>query len=204
MQKGRYHVLEKQKTSPALNPERGMMMCKNILVISTSPHKNGNSELLANEFARGALESGHKVEKISLYDKEIGFCKGCLACQKTLRCVIHDDADTIAQKMRVADTIVFATPIYYYEMCGQMKTMLDRGNPLYSADYSFREVYLLAAAAEEEESTIDGAVHGLNGWLACFPKARLAGTVFGGGVSDAGEIKGHAALLKAYEMGKSV
>lgn len=106
--------------------------------------------------------------------------------------------------MRAADVLVFATPIYYYGMSGQMKTMLDRGNPLYASDYAFREVYLLAAAAEEEEHTMDGAVNGLRGWLACFPKARLAGTVFGGGVDVAGAIKEHPALQKAYEMGMAV
>ena len=64
-------------------------------------------------------------------------------------------------------------------MCGQMKTMLDCDNPLYDSDYRFREVYLLATAADEEESTVDGALKGLSGWIRCFPKAHLAGTVFG-------------------------
>lgn len=179
-------------------------MSKNVLVISTSPRKNGNSALMAEEFARGAQEAGNVVENISLHDKTISFCKGCLTCQKTQRCVIHDDADSIAQKMLTADVIVFATPIYYYEMSGQMKTMLDRGNPLYAADYAFRDIYLLAAAAEDEADTMEGAIHGLKGWLACFEKARLAGTVFAGGVGGAGEVKGHAALQNAYEMGKAV
>lgn len=179
-------------------------MSKNILVISTSPRKGGNSETLADAFIRGAEETGSLVEKICLYDRAIGFCKGCLACLKSHRCVIHDDADIIAQKMRKADVLVFATPIYYYEMCGQMKTMLDRANPLYDSDYMFREVYLLAAAAEEEESAVDGAVKGLSGWIACFPKAHLAGTAFGGGADAVGSIKGHPALKRAYEMGKAV
>lgn len=179
-------------------------MSKNILVISTSPRKGGNSETLADAFIRGANESGHATEKICLYDKTIGFCKGCLACLKSHRCVIHDDADDIAQKMSTADVLVFATPIYYYEMCGQMKTMLDRANPLYDSDYQFREVYLLAAAAETEESAMDGAVKGLSGWIECFPNSRLAGTVFGGGADAVGTIQGNPALKRAYEMGKTV
>lgn len=177
---------------------------KNILVISTSPRKGGNSETLSDAFIRGAEEAGHKVEKVCLYDKTIGFCKGCLTCLKSHRCVIHDDADVIAQKMRKADVLVFATPIYYYEMCGQMKTMLDRANPLYDSDYQFREVYLLATAAETEESAIDGAVKGLSGWIECFPNSRLAGTVFGGGADAVGTIQGSSALEKAYELGKAV
>lgn len=179
-------------------------MSKKILVISTSPRKNGNSDLLADEFVRGAQEAGHQVEKISLYDKTISFCRGCLSCLNTQRCVIHDDADTIAQKMKAADSIVFATPVYYYGMCGQMKTMLDRANPLFPSDYQFREVYLLASAAEEDGHTVDGAVTGLQGWLSCFEKARLAGTVFAGGVTSVGEIQGHDALRQAYELGKHI
>ena len=180
------------------------MMSKKVLVISTSPRKGGNSEQLADACIRGAQEAGNQVEKITLYDKTIGFCKGCLACIHTQRCVIRDDADTIVQKMLTADVIVFATPIYYFGMCGQMKTLLDRANPLYSADYSFRDIYLLAAAAEEEESTVDGAVTGLEGWIVCFEKARLAGTVFAGGVTSVGEIEGHPALKQAYELGVSI
>lgn len=179
-------------------------MNKKVLIISTSPRKGGNSDKLAEEFARGAREIGHIVEKIELRDKTIGFCRGCLACQKTGRCVIHDDADVIAQKMLTADVLVFATPIYYYEMCGQMKTMLDRANPLFPSDYAFRDIYLLATAADTDESAMDGAIQGLNGWIACFGKARLAGTVFGGGADAVGTIQGNPALLKAYEMGKAV
>ncbi|MDE6762979.1 MAG: flavodoxin family protein [Oscillospiraceae bacterium] len=179
-------------------------MSKKVLVISSSFRKGGNSEMLADEFIRGAEESGNIAEKVTLYDKTIGFCKGCLACQKTQKCVIRDDANEIADKMLTADVIVFATPIYYYEMCGQLKTILDRANPLYSADYEFRHVYLLAVAADKEDSAIDGAEKGISGWVSCFPKAKFAGKVFAGGVTAVGEIKNHAALQKAYDMGKSV
>lgn len=128
-----------------------------------------------------------------------------MACQKTRRCVIHDDADAIAQKMKVADVLVFATPIYYYEMCGQMKTMLDRSNPLFPSEYAFRGIYLLASAAENEESAVDGAVNGLNGWIACFEKARLRGVVRGVGATNPGDIRRNApALETAYAMGKTV
>ena len=98
-------------------------MSKKVLIISASPRKGGNSETLADEFARGAKEAGNIVEKISLYDKTIGFCKGCLACLKRGRCVIQDDAVEIASKMHEADVLVFATPVYYYSVSGQLKTM---------------------------------------------------------------------------------
>lgn len=177
---------------------------KKVLVIATSMRKSGNSETLADEFIRGAGEAGHDVEKISLLDKKISFCRGCLVCQKTGKCVIDDDANEIAEKMKEAEVIAFATPIYYYEMCGQMKTMLDRANPLYTADYAFRDFYLLAAAADGEESAMDGAVKGLQGFIACFEKARLAGTVLGRNADEKGSIQGNPALKQAYLMGKNI
>lgn len=158
--------------------------------------------MLAREFARGAEEAGHNVELLSLHDKTISFCKGCLACQKTQRCVIHDDADAIVRKMKDAEVIAFATPIYFYEMCGQMKTLLDRSNPLFPSDYAFRDIYLLATAADSAESSMDGAVKGLEGWIACFEKAALRGVVRGTGADGAGTIlQVPAALKSAFELG---
>ena len=127
-----------------------------------------------------------------------------MVCQKTQKCIIADDAPAIVQKMYEADVLVFATPIYYYELSGQLKTLLDRSNPLYTTDYHFRDVYLLTSAAEDEKQTSTRAVAGLGGWIACFENARLAGSVFAGGVNMPGEIAGHTALISAYEMGKTV
>lgn len=144
------------------------------------------------------------MEKVCLYDKTIHFCLGCLACQKTGRCVIHDDADVIARKMLTADVIAFATPIYYYEMSGQMKTMLDRSNPLFTADYAFRDIYLLTAAADPDERAMDGAVKGLQGWVECFERANLRGVVRGVDADGIGAIQSSPALAQAREMGKGV
>jgi multimeric flavodoxin WrbA len=183
-------------------------MSKKILILSTSPRKGSNSDALAEEFAKGAREAGHAVEKISLIGKDIQFCRGCLACQKTQRCVIRDDADAIVQeKMLHADVLVFATPIYYYEMSGQMKTLLDRANPLYPADYAFRDVYLIATAAEDGDEVWSRAASGLEGWVECFPKAHFSGVVFGGNATDAGEFfacPSSPAMQKAYEAGKAI
>lgn len=177
---------------------------KKVLIISSSLRARSNSEALADEFMKGAAAAGHQVEKITLADKDLRFCRGCLACQRMQRCVIADDAPAIAAKMLVADVIAFASPIYYYEMCGQLKTLLDRANPLYSSDYRFRDIYMLTAAAEDGEEVPARAVAGLTGWIDCFPKARLAGTVFAGGVSAPGETDGHPALKMAYGMGRGI
>ena len=121
-------------------------MAKNILILSASLRAGSNSEALANAFADGARAAGHTVELVSLRGKNIAFCRGCLACQTLGRCVIGDDAVAITEKMQHADVIVFATPIYYYEMSGQLKTLLDRANALFPSDYAFRDIYLLGRA----------------------------------------------------------
>lgn len=179
-------------------------MQKKVLILSSSPRIGSNSELLADRFAQGASESGHLVEKITLRDQQIHFCKGCLACVKSNRCVIEDDMAWILGKMKQADVLVFATPVYYYELCGQMKTLLDRSNPLYTDTYAFSDIYLIMTAAEDGDHVWKRVVNGLEGWIECYEKAHLSGVVFGGGVNGPKEIISHSAMQKAYEMGKAV
>ena len=176
-----------------------------VVIITTSLRARSNSDILAEKVAEGAKAAGHKVEVISLKDKTISFCKGCLACQKTFKCVIKDDAMEIAEKVKEADTIVFATPIYYYEMSGQMKTLLDRLNPLYPSDYRFRNVYMLMTAAEDEAFVCKKAVSGLEGWIDCFGKAEFKGSLFFGGINDMGEAaEKNEELKEAYKFGETL
>ncbi|MBQ9247028.1 MAG: flavodoxin family protein [Ruminococcus sp.] len=178
---------------------------KNILIISSSIRNKSNSELLAQQALKGALAAGNHAELITLKEKDIRFCKGCLACQKTMKCVIRDDVAEIAEKVKMADVLVFVTPIYYYELSGQLKTLLDRLNPLYPQEYSFRNVYLMTTSAEEGDEVVETAVGGLKGWIACFEKARFAGVFNGGGINDAGEVNAREDMLKAAcEFGKSL
>ena len=178
---------------------------KNVLIISTSLRGGSNSELLAKECAKGAEEAGNRVELLSLKGKKIQYCIGCLSCIKTGKCVQKDDVPEIMEKLRRADVLVFATPIYYYEMCGQMKTLLDRMNPLYSSDYAFREVYMIATAADGGDTTFEKAYNGLQGWVDCFPKAKLCGLVAGEEIGDPKDAVNHPDVMeKAYELGKEI
>jgi multimeric flavodoxin WrbA len=175
---------------------------KKVLIISTSLRNGSNSELLAKEFEKGAKEAGNDVEFISLRGKNFTFCKGCFACQKRGRCVINDDANEIVDKMCESDVIVWATPIYYYEMSGQMKTLIDRANSLYARDYKFKDVYLLTVAQEDEKYTPEKAINGLQGWVDCFDGVELRNTLFAGGYNDPNEIKNSNKLKEAYELGR--
>ena len=177
---------------------------KKVIAISTSLRAGSNSDMLADKFIEGAQAAGNEVEKITLSGKSIGFCKGCLACQKLGKCVIDDDANAIMQKVLEADVVCWATPIYYYEMSGQMKVLIDRMNAMYSLDYKFRDVYMLTTAAEDEPEVPKRAEAGLTGWIDCYPKSRLAGTLFCGGVDAPRTIEGNAKLQEAYQLGKNI
>ena len=180
-------------------------MKKKVLIVSTSLRDGSNSEILARECERGAKDAGHSVEFVSLKGKDIRFCIGCFACQQTGGCVLNDDANDIREKAKAADVIVYATPIYYYEMSGQMKALLDRMNPLSCVDYAFRDVYMIAAAAEEGDRVFEKAYNGLQGWVDCFEKATIRGIVCGGGITDANDAPRHAqTMTAAYVLGREI
>ena len=178
---------------------------KKVVIISSSLRKNGNSEILAFEAAKGAKDAGNEVEILLLRDKTINFCRGCLACQKLLKCVIKDDMAEMIEKVKTADAVIFATPIYYYEMSGQLKTFLDRCNPIYPQEYAFRDIYLLSSSAEEGQEPAARAVSGLKGWIECFEKAKFAGSFNAGGVNAPNDVLKNAEMLKAaYDMGGNI
>ena len=106
-------------------------MTKKVLVLSASFRKRGNSDILCDQFILGAQEAENEVEKIYVNDKHIGYCMGCGTCNTTHKCVQNDDMAEILDKMVNADVIVMATPVYFYSMNGQMKTLIDRTVPRY-------------------------------------------------------------------------
>lgn len=143
-------------------------MSKKVLILSSSPRRNGNSDLLCNEFMRGAAEAGHQVEKIFLKDKHINYCTGCSVCSMYGKpCPQKDDAAEVVEKMIAADVIVMATPVYFYTMSAQMKTLIDRCCARY-LEIKDKEFYFIIAAAEESVPH-DGAYHRWFPWLPRLP-----------------------------------
>lgn len=177
---------------------------KKIVIINSTYRKGGNSEILADEFAKGAKEKGHNVNILNLRELHFDFCHGCLACLRMGKCVMKDDINGLLDTIKEADVLVFATPVYYYSMCGQLKTFLDRLNPLYGQDNKFREVYLLATCAENDKSAVDGTIHGIQGWVDCFEGVELKGIIYGIGVDNVGAVKNTNAVKEAYTLGKSL
>lgn len=176
---------------------------KKIVVVTSSPRKNGNSEVLAKKFAEGAVAAGNEVKFVAVRDIDLKFCTGCLYCNSHDRCILNDGMNALYADFQNADVLVFATPIYYYSVCGQLKTLLDRLNPLFVRDNKFKHVYLLATAADTEESAMDGAVIDIQGWIDCFVGVSLKGVIRGVGVTEKGEINDTEFPEQAYNMGKN-
>ena len=102
-------------------------MSKKVLILSGSPRKGGNSDILCDEFAKGATEAGHNVEKIRVSEKNIHHCIACYHCSKNSgACVFKDDMAEILQKMIDADVLVLASPVYFYSIDAQLKAVIDR------------------------------------------------------------------------------
>ncbi len=175
---------------------------KKVLILSSSPRKGGNSDLLCDAFAKGAKEAGHRVTKIRVAEKKVGYCTGCYACQKTGKCVIKDDAAAILKKMFASDVIVFASPVYFYSVCAQLKTLFDRSVAVYP-NITNKQYYFIATLADEAK-TAAGTFQAMQGFLDCYDGSKLKGTLVADGVHEKGAIKGTKFLDKAYKMGLKV
>lgn len=179
-------------------------MSKKVLVISASPRKGGNSDTLCDEFIRGARESGSEAEKVFLRDRKIGYCTGCGICNSTHECVQNDDMAEILDKMVKADVIVMATPVYFYAMDAQMKTLIDRTVPRYT-EISNKDFYFIVTAADTDQSALERTIDGFRGFTEdCLPNAHEKGIIYGTGAWQIGEIKRSPAMNQAYEMGKNI
>jgi multimeric flavodoxin WrbA len=174
-------------------------MSKKVLVLPGSPRKHGNSDLLCDQFVLGAREAGNEAEKIVLRDKKIHFCTGCGVCVEKGAYVQKDDMAEILQKMIAADVIVMATPVYFYTMNGQMKTLIDRTCPVYTK-LTNKQYYFIMTAADGRKRTLDG----FRGFTSCLTRAEEKGVIYGTGAWRAGEIQGSKAMGQAYELGKQV
>jgi multimeric flavodoxin WrbA len=176
-------------------------MKRKILIIVSSPRKGGNSELLCEAFAKGAREAGHEVELLSLGGKKIACCSGCGACAESRVCVQKDDMAGILDKMVEADTIVLSTPVYFYTMCAQLKTLIDRTVPRYT-EISGKGFYFIATAADTNKASLERTIESLRGFTSCLEGATEKGIVYGTGAWKAGDIASGQAMGQAYEMGK--
>ena len=178
---------------------------KKVLILSGSPRKGGNSDILCDQFAKGVLEQGNEVEKIFIAEKNIAPCNGCYFCKNSGgKCVYNDDMGDILQKIIDCDVLVLSSPVYFYSISAQLKIVIDRTVARWT-EIANKELYYITTAAEADEDTMDGALACLRGFAKCIDGYYEQGVLYGKGVSEKGEVKSRPELMQiAYEMGLSV
>ena len=176
----------------------------NILIISGSPRKGGNTELLAEAFAKGA-SAQHHVEIVSVRDIKVNPCLGCNACfvSESNSCAQKDDMALIYEKMNQADMLVIASPVYFYGISAQLKTVIDRFHNPIRDSFHIKKMALLLVGAATLPELFDAILTEYNLCLKFF-NIDDAGKVLVRGVKDKGDIKGTSSLEDAYQLGISI
>ncbi len=179
-------------------------MSKKVLILSGSPRKSGNSDILCDEFLRGAQQAGHEVEKIRVCEKKIAPCTGCYFCNSHGgECARKDDMAEVLQKMIDADVLVLASPVYFYSINAQLKAVIDRTLARW-LEVKNKEFYYIVTMADEEVQSANTTLACLRGYAACVQGAMEKGVIIGSGTYEPGAVRATPAMEKAYQMGKQV
>ncbi|SKA71293.1 NADPH-dependent FMN reductase [Paucidesulfovibrio gracilis DSM 16080] len=175
-------------------------MSKNILLISSSPRQQGNSDILCDAFMQGAEKAGHATEKIRLAEKHINYCTGCCSCIRGGgSCVQKDDMAELHAKILAADVLVLASPVYFRTYNGQMKTFIDRICPIYSMIRN-KDVYFIISAAGGR-LPVNSTVESFRVFTGCLSDIREKGVIAVTGVWDEGGVRGSKTVQQAYVAG---
>lgn len=174
---------------------------KRVLIISSSPRRKGNSQLLCEKFQEGAVSAGHHVDLIRLADHKIGFCRACDACMNNgYTCILKDDMEEILSLYKQADVLVLATPVYFYGISAQMKNFIDRTYPIWQ-NLGHKEVYYIISAGLGSD-IIDRSLGDLDGFVEHLEQPSVNGRIYAANVMDAGLVAQDEGLLhQAYELG---
>lgn len=179
-------------------------MSTKVLVLSSSPRVGGNSDLICDALIEGANSAGNEVMKINTAEMNISPCIGCDYCKThNGECVQKDNMEKILFEMQKSDVVVFATPIYFYNMSAQLKCVIDRTYCMYH-NLNFKKTIFIATAANVNESSMDTAIAGYNSYLSCLRGVSSVGIITATDVWNKGDVNYSNAMEKAYELGKSL
>lgn len=177
---------------------------KKVLILSGSPRKGGNSDLLCDRFAKGAQEAGNKVEKIRVAEKKISPCHACYYCRDHGgECAIKDDMEQILQKMIDADVILLASPVYFYSIDAQLKAVIDRTVARW-LEVKNKEFYYIVTCADTDKASVERTLECFRGYADCVQGAKECGVIYGTGVYEKGKAESTPAYEQAYKMGRAV
>jgi multimeric flavodoxin WrbA len=187
-----------------------MKPAKRVLILAASPRKNGNSTILALKAAEGVKAEGGEADLVPISHLKIAPCNACESCitKPEAGCIIKDDMQPLYQKIKDAQGIIFATPVYWFNMSAQMKLVIDRAYAIQDKEYfafTGKDVGVILTYGDVDVFA-SGGVNALRSFqdICSFVKANLVGTVYGT-ANKAGEVQTNRELLqKAYDLGKKL
>ncbi|HAV10400.1 MAG TPA: flavodoxin family protein [Dehalococcoidia bacterium] len=183
-----------------------------VLGIMGSPRIQGNTDLLIDEALNGARSAGATVEKIVVNSLRIAPCAEYYGCLRDGKCVIHDDMDTLYDRLLTADRIIIASPMFFYGISAQLKGLIDRCQALWARKYilkqempdTVRKGAFIAVGATRGDKLFDGSILTIRFFFKCLGVA-YADELLIRGVDKKGEIKDHpTALADAFNLGKKL
>ena len=187
-----------------------MKKAKRVLILTASPRKNGNSTILALKSAEGVNANGGEAGVVSIGNLRIAPCNACDICRDKpeVGCVIKDDMQPLYQQIKDAQGIIFATPVYWFNVSAQMKLFIDRTYATYdSGNYAFTGKNVgVILAYEDEDVFVSGGINALRSFqdIFAYVRANLVGMVYGS-AGKAGDVQTNGKLLqKAYDLGRKI
>ena len=187
-------------SATTVNPKEG----KRVLVISSSPRRGGNTDLLADEFVRGAQEAGGKVEKVFLADLDLQFLteQGANDPHSVDR---NNPTGMLVEKFLSADVLCLASPTYYMNVNDRMKTFIDATYLAWGDErMGNKEYYYITACAQNSEETAEWCLNGFRGFVMCMPNPTERGSVSAIAMGRPGAVAGTPYMDKAYQLGLSI
>jgi len=185
-------------------------MIKHILLISASPRVGGNSDLLCDELAKGIVSNGNTYEKMNLAKMNIKPCLACNVCQGNEgNCVQKDDMSKIIEAYKRVDAVVFATPLYFFNINAQLKIIMDRTYCEYQygneyVKFSFHKTAFIATCGRDSEVSFDTAIRGYKEYIKCLHDVTDVGMVLATSVLNKGDVVESKFMKEAYELGKKL
>lgn len=183
-------------------PRKDLGRPKSVLILSSSPRRGGNSEQLCLQFKKGAEEAGNRVVMLNLNDYDVRFFDQREYDRKASATEV-DDASAIIAKMKEADVIVLSSPVYFNNITGQMKALIDRVYG-HEKDLGGKEFFYIATSTDRSEEGIYSVFNAFHGFAVCLYGSVERGVIKGNGARNRGDIESQPAMQQAYEMGKSV
>lgn len=175
-----------------------------IVVLIGSMRKDGNTDLLARSFAKGASQNNN-VEIISVADYKVNPCIGCNSCftRENNACFQNDDMAAIYDKLKAADVLAVASPVYFYGISAELKAIVDRLHTPMRNDFKIKKLALMLVGAAELPNLFD-PIKLQYQMILDFFHLEDVGMVLVSGVKEKGDIVGSVALDEAYDLGLSI